>query len=98
MVSAAHGPEDDHTKGDLGHVTIYGTGMAPDCIHYLWGKERHGTRLGFGFVFVLFFFSFLEKSHQCIKTLVCDIVKAPTILILVSGDNNLWKLHKSGAK
>lgn len=55
VVSAAHGPEDDHTKGDLGHVTICRTGMAPGCIHYLWGKESHGTRLFF------FFFPFKKK-------------------------------------
>ena len=54
VVSAAHGPEDDHTKGDLGHATIYGTRMAPDCIHYLWGKESHEHVL-FLFCFVFHF-------------------------------------------
>ena len=62
VVSAAHGPEDDHTKGDLGHVTICRTGMAPGCIHYLWGKESHGTRL-------FFFFSILRKKSSMYQDL-----------------------------
>ena len=98
VVSAAHGPEDDHTKGDLGHVDHLRNRNGPRLHPLLMGEGKAWNTSWFWFCFCFVFFSFLEKSHQCIKTLVCDIVKAPTILILVSGDNNLWKLHKAGAE